>query len=118
MMTLHNILGAAIGGGDGDLWWAAIRALTGVCSLIAAWAVRYSVDRYLAWVAVALGAWLLLKVSDDIHSSLSGQAGPTLNLYFMVSNLIWCFILIGLARMAMRERQALALAASVAGGTT
>ncbi len=117
MTFLHNFLGTVIGGADGDMWWAAVRALTGVCSLIAAWAVRLSVDRYLAWVTVALGAWLLLKVSDDIHSSLSGEAGPTLNLYFMVSNVIWCFILIGLARMAMRERQALALAEQLKGGT-
>jgi hypothetical protein len=116
MTVLHSFLGTAIGGADGDLWWAAVRALTGVCSLIAAWAVRYSVDRYLAWVTVALGAWLLIKVSDDVHSSLSGQSGPTLNLYFLVSNLIWCFILIGLARMAIRERKALALAERVMAG--
>lgn len=98
---LHLFLNQILFGSDSDLAWAGVRALTAVCSIIAAFAVRYSRDRFLAWVTLGLGGWVLLKVADD----LTHTGGPRLTLYFMVSNLLWSAILIGLARMAMREQQ-------------
>ena len=98
---LHNFLNQVLFGADSDLAWAAVRAVTALCSLFAARAVRRSPDRFLAWATVGLGSWVGLKVADDLaHRGV----GPNLTLYFMVANLMWSAILIGLARMANRER--------------
>ena len=99
--ALHNFFAQVLFGPDSDLGWAAVRAVTALCSLFAARAVRHSPDRFLAWATVILGAWVGLKVADDLTHR---GAGPNLTLYFMISNLMWSAILIGLARMANRER--------------
>lgn len=101
MFDLHSFLNQVLFGPDSDLAWAAVRALSGICSLIAAHAVWHSPGRFLAWATLFLGAWLGLKVADDLAHA---GAGPKLTIYFMMANLAWCTILIGLARMANRER--------------
>ena len=99
---MHSFINHVVGGADGDLAWAGVRAITSLCSLFAAWAVRYSRDRYLIWAACGLGIWLILKVVDDLTRI---GIGPALTVYFTISNLLWCSILIGLSRMAKRERK-------------
>lgn len=99
--SLHSFLNQVLFGADSDLAWAAVRSLSAICSLIAAHAVRDSPDRFLAWTALFLGAWLGLKVADDLAHA---GTGPKLTTYFIAANLAWCTILIGLARTANRER--------------
>ena len=102
--SLHSFLGAVLFGAYSDLAWSAVRAITAVCSFNAGWAVRRSPDRFLIWATLLLGAWVSLKVVDDLTHH---GKGPALTPYFMVSNILWSFVLIGLARMAYRERAAL-----------
>jgi hypothetical protein len=81
--------------------------MVAVCAIIAAAAVRYSTDRYLAYAAFGLGVLLFLKMVDDIDFSLLHRSGQSLTIYFLISNIFWALILIGLARMAIRKRKAL-----------
>ena len=98
---LHAFFAQVIFGPDSDLAWAGVRAITAICSLIAARAVRRSPDRFLAWATLFLGGWIGLKVADDLtHRSI----GPLLSTYFMMANVAWSVILIGLSRMANREQ--------------
>jgi hypothetical protein len=98
---LHYFLSQVLFGADSDLGWSGVRAVTGICSLIAARAVFHSPDRFLTWATLFLAVWLGLKVADDLtHRSHGGQ----LTTYFLAANLAWSVILIGLARMANREQ--------------
>ena len=105
---LHSFINHVLFGPDSDLAWAGVRAVTALCSLFAAWAVRYSTDRYLTWAACALGLWLALKVGDDLAHI---GKGPALTVYFAVSNFLWWCILLGVSRMAKREREQLGVRA-------
>jgi hypothetical protein len=54
-----------------------------------------------------LGAWLSLKVGDDIRNSFAHQGEQALTVYFLVGNVAYALILISLARMASREQKAI-----------
>lgn len=101
MLFLHGLLNGTLFGEYSSLVWAGLRAIVAIFTFIAARAVRHSPDRYLVWMTLALGLWLGLKVADDLF--FLGQS-TKLNAYFLISNTLWCAVLLGLARMANRER--------------
>jgi len=101
MLFVHELLNGALFGEYSGLVWAGVRGIVAIFTFIAARAVRHSPDRYLVWATLALGFWLGIKVADDLF--FLGQ-GTKLNAYFLISNSLWCAVLLGLARMAKRER--------------
>ncbi|MGY2892735.1 hypothetical protein [Deinococcus sp. UYEF24] len=101
MLFLHGLLNGTLFGEYSNLVWAGVRGTVAVFTFITARAVRDSPDRYLVWVTIALGSWLGLKVADDLFFI---SQGTKLNPYFLVSNMLWCAALVGMARMANRER--------------
>ena len=99
----HHLLNAPLLGLYSAYGWDAVRALTVICSWAAGWAARRSRDRFLVWSTLGLGLWISVKISDDFAYPASVLS---LTPYFAISNLLWCAVLIGLARMANRERRA------------
>lgn len=101
MDWLHHVLNLVLFSPNSDLAWAAVRAVTAIASINAAWALRYHSRFPVFWAVLFLGVWIGLKVLDDItHPGV----GPQLTLYFALSNLAWVIVLVALSRIAQRNR--------------